>query len=349
MNRPPTRRGTTRATVAAIVLGLAACGHEPPRPANREAQSPPRAIRTAVVERTGGTGSIAVPATVQARQRAALAARIPASVVELPFREGGRVAAGAMVARLDDTALRSGLAAAESAARAADVDLARVEALLKKGASTPKEAEESRARAAATAAAVAAARDSLSYAVLRAPFEGTVASRPANVGDVVTPGTTLVEIEGSGGLELRATVEGGLVSGLRPGLVLEAAVDGQAGPLAATVRAVSPSGDPATHRFEVRADLPAASGLRSGLFARLAVPAPAGASRLLVPSGAVFHRGGLSGLFVVAQGTARLRWVAVGATEGPSTEIRAGVDAGEMVALDPSGLVDGAPVAAEAR
>jgi RND family efflux transporter MFP subunit len=297
------------------------------------------------VERTGGTGSTAVPATVQARQRASLAARIPASVVELPFREGGHVAAGAMVARLDDTALRSGLAAAESAARAADVDLARVETLLKKGASTPKEAEESRARAAATAAAVAAARDSLSYAVLRAPFEGTVASRPANVGDVVTPGTTLVEIEGSGGLELRATVEGGLVSGLRPGLVLEAAVDGQAGPLAATVRAVSPSGDPATHRFEVRADLPAASGLRSGLFARLAVPAPAGVSRLLVPQGAVFHRGGLSGLFVVARGTAQLRWVAVGATEGSSTEIRAGVDAGERVALDPSGLADGTPVA----
>ena len=111
------------------------------------------------------------------------------------------MAAGAVVARLDDTALRSGLAAAEAAAKAADVDLARVEALLKKGAATPKEAEESRARAAATAAAVAAARDSLTYAVLRAPFEGTVASRPANVGDVVSPGTTLIEIEGSGGLE----------------------------------------------------------------------------------------------------------------------------------------------------
>ena len=82
-----------------------------------------------------------------------------------------------------------------------------MEALLGKGAATPKEAEESRARAAATGAAVAAARDSLAYAVLRAPFDGVVASRPANVGDVVSPGTTLIEIEGSGGLEARATVE----------------------------------------------------------------------------------------------------------------------------------------------
>ncbi len=347
MDRRPMRRRAKRcpaATVAALAIGLAACGHESPRPATREAQTPHPSIRTAVVERTGGTGSIAVPATVQARQRAALAARIPASVVELPWREGARVAAGALLARLDDTALRSGLVAAEAAAKAADVDLARMEALLKKGAATPKEAEESRTRAAATAAAVAGARDSLTYAVLRAPFEGTVASRPANLGDVVTPGTTLIEIEGSG-LELRATVEGALVSQLRPGLVLEALVDGQPGPLTATLRAVSASGDPATHRFEVRADLPAASGLRSGLFARLLVPSPVGPPRLLVQSAAVFQRGGLNGLFVVAGGTARLRWVAIGATEGSSTEIRAGVDAGERVALEPSGLMDGASVA----
>jgi membrane fusion protein (multidrug efflux system) len=344
-------RGCLLMTAAVVAMGLAACGRESPRPATRDLLAPARPVRTAVVERAGGTGSTAVPATVQARQRAALAARIPASVVALPWREGDRVSAGALLARLDDRALQSGLLAAESAAQAADVDLARMEALLKKGAATPKEAEESRARAAATVAAVAGARDSLAYAVLRAPFAGTVASRPANVGDVVTPGTTLIEIEGSGGLEVRATVEGGLVSRLRPGLAVEALVDGQPEPLTAMLRAVSASGDPATHRFEVRADLPAAPGLRSGLFARLLVPSPVGAPRLLVPSAAVFQRGGLNGLFVVAERTARLRWVAIGATERSLTEIRAGVDAGERVAVEPGGLVDGAPVseASEAR
>ncbi len=349
MDRSPMPRGARRslaaAALAALPVVLAACGHESSRPATGEAQTPPRLVRTAAVERSGGTGSIAVPATVQARQRATLAARIPASVVELPWREGDRVATGALVARLDDTALRSGLVAAEAAAKAADVDLARVEALLKKGAATPKEAEESRARAAATAAATAAARDRLTYSALRAPFAGTVASRPASVGDVVTPGTTIIEIEGSGGLEVWATVEGTLVSRLRPGLTVPALVDGQTEPLMATLRAVSASGDPATHRFEVRADLPAAPGLRSGLFARLLVPSPAGIPRLLVPSGAVLRRGGLNGVFVVAGGRARLRWVAVGATEGSSTEVRAGVDAGDRVVLEPSDLVDGAPVA----
>jgi RND family efflux transporter MFP subunit len=219
-----------------------------------------------------------------------------------------------------------------------------MEALLARGASTPREAEESRTRAAAAVAAVAAARDGLSYAVLRAPFAGTIAARRANLGDVVAPGTTLIEIEGQGGLELRATVDASVVSRLHAGLSLPALVDGQADALTATVTAVSAAGDPATHRFEVTADLPATPGLRSGLFARLLVPSPGGAPRLLVPSAAVVPRGGLHGLFVISEGTARLRWVALGATNGTSTEVRAGVEAGERVALDPATLVDGAPV-----
>jgi membrane fusion protein (multidrug efflux system) len=333
-----------RCLLAAVALALAGCDHEAERRPSRQAQAAPRSVRTAAVERTGGDERTAVPATVHARQRAALSARIPASVVALPWREGDRVAAGAVLVRLDDRALRSELLAADAAAGAAEADRRRMEALLARGAATPREAEESLARAASATAAVAGARDGLAYAVLRAPFAGTVAARRANVGDVVVPGTTLVEIEGLDGLELRATVDAGLVARLHPGLVVPALVDGQADALRATVTAVSAAGDSATHRFEVRADLPATPGLRSGLFARLLVPSPGGAPRLLVPSAAVVPRGGLHGLFVISEGTARLRWVALGATNGTLTEVRAGVEAGERVALDPATLVDGTPV-----
>jgi hypothetical protein len=102
-----------------------------------------------------------------------------------------------------------------------------------------------------------------------------------------------------------------------------------------------------THRFELRADLPAAPGLRTGLFARLTLPSAAEEPRLHVPESALLRRGGLAGVFVVTEGRARLRWVALGETAGGRVEIRAGVDAGERVALDPAGLSDGVPVAEE--
>ena len=75
-----------------------------------------------------------------------------------------------------------------------------------------------------------AAKDALSYAALRAPFAGRVAARPVNVGDVVNPGMTLVEIEGEGGLEIRATVEQGSPRACGPGAKVRARGGRPAGP-----------------------------------------------------------------------------------------------------------------------
>jgi RND family efflux transporter MFP subunit len=320
------------------------CRHEDKAVRAQDPPGPARAVRTAAVARLG-TAEAAVPGVVRARQRAALAARIPASVVELPYREGDRVAAGAVLARLDDAALRSAVAAAEAAAAAAQADLGRIESLLGKGAATPRETDDARSRAAAARAAWDGARDNLAYAVLRAPFAGRVGARPVSVGDVVSPGATLIELEGETGHEIVAAVEASLAGAIRPGAEVPAVVDGLAVALKAKVTAVSPAGDPATHRFELRADLPPAEGLRSGLFARLALGVSSETPRLVVPRSSLIERGGLTGVFVVSEGRARLRWVAVGGSEGDRTEVRAGIEAGERVALDPSGLSDGVAVA----
>jgi len=335
------RAGTYLTTLA---VSLVACGGHETKQAAPPDFGPAKAVVTAEVERTGDTSEVAVPGTIQARRSAALAARISASVTELPYREGQWVEAGAVVVRLDDVALRASLSAAEAGLKAAEADLARTRSLLEKNAATPRELEQMTAQAAGAQARVSGAKDSLSYAVLRAPFAGRIARRSVNLGDVVNPGMPLVEIEGQGGLEIRATVEPAVAATLRPGATVKAAVDGQGGSLDATVTAVAPSGDATTHRFEVTADLPPAPGLRAGLFARLLVPGIAATPRLAVPSAAVFERGGLNGVFVVRDGVACLRWVAVGARDGDRVEIRAGVEAGERVVLGSVGLVDGAPV-----
>ena len=325
-------------------LGLAACGGPAKPKAAEPAVGPAKEVKTAEVVRTGGAGEVAVPGAVQARKRAALSARMPASVTELPYQEGQWVQAGAVVVRLDDAALRAAVAAAEAGLKAVESDLERTKALLEKGAATPRELEQMTAAASGARAQLTGAKDNLSYAALRAPFAGRVASRRVNLGDVVNPGMPLIEIEGEGGLELRATVESEIAATLRPGSKVKAVVDGQPAPLTATVIAVAPSGDATTHRFELKADLPGASGLRAGLFARLLIPGVTADPRITVPAVAVFERGGLTGLFVVSDGKARLRWVAPGARDGDTIEVRAGVEPGERVVLDPAGLADGALV-----
>jgi RND family efflux transporter MFP subunit len=339
-------------TILAVALtlgaagGLAGCHSRRTSDVRETTPDRPRRVTLATVMRSGADGVEYVPAAVAAPQRATLGARIAAAVVALPFQEGERVTRGAVVVRLDDAALRSAESAAEIASKVADADLARMEALLVKGVVAPREHDGARARAAGARAALTGVRDDLSYAVLRAPFDGVVATRPVHVGDVVAPGAPLLEIEGAGGLEIRATVRATLVASMRPGEKVTCRVDGQAAAVTAIVRSISPAADPATHRVELRADLAPAPGLRSGLFARVAIPRPDSAARLTVPAGAIVLRGGLSGIFVVSDGSARLRWVAAGESRDGATELRAGAEAGERLVLDPSGLVDGVRVEA---
>jgi RND family efflux transporter MFP subunit len=330
--------------LAVLAVGLAACGGQETKETPPPDLGPTRDVTTTEVQRVGEEGEVAVPGTVRARQRAALSARIPASVAELPVQVGQWVEAGAVLVRLDDAALRSALAAAEANLKASQADLDRTKALLEKDAATARELDEMTARTAGAEAQVIAARDSLSYAVLRAPFAGRVAARPVNLGDVVNPGMALVEIEGRGGLEVRASVDAAVATLLRPGSKVRALCDGRTEPVEATITSIAPAGDLTTHRVEVKAAVPSRPGLRAGTFARLLVPAPAGEARLRVPASAVFPRGGLNGLFVAADRTARLRWVALGERVGDTVEVRAGIEPGERVILDPAGLVEGAPI-----
>ena len=63
-----------------------------------------------------------------------------------------------------------------------------------------------------------------------------------------------------------------------------------------------------------------------------------------MPAGAAFARGGLTGVFVAEGEAARLRWVAPGERRGELLVVRAGLEPGERVILEPAGLVDGTAV-----
>ncbi|MCM2258512.1 MAG: efflux RND transporter periplasmic adaptor subunit [Vicinamibacteria bacterium] len=332
------------ALVAAALLA-AACGGKGPAPAKdaSSASRPARSVNVVAVG-TAGAGAATVPGTVQARQRAVLSSRIQASVLELPLREGQGVEAGAVVARLDSEALRSAVQAAEAGASAAESDRVRFETLAASGAATPREREMAQSRAAAAAAAVSAARDALAYAVLRAPFAGVVAERPARLGDVVGPGQPVIVIEGRGTLEVVASVPAQAVAALKVGDRLPLRVDGRSDAATARIASIAPAADPVTHRVEIRADLDSGSELRSGAFVRIELPIAIGAdesARLTVPATALFERGGLVGAFVADGDVARLRWVARGGGVGDAVEVRAGLTAGERVIVSPEGLADG--------
>lgn len=337
--RHPSLLGTFVVTAAALLAG---CRATPTPPVS---EGTPARVRVAAAESDASGLRSPAAGIVAARVSAVLTSRVAATVTEIPVREGDRVARGQPVVLLDARDITARIVAAEAAETAARAEKSRVDQLADRGAATAQEKDQATAAEAAARATSLEARAALSYLRLVAPENARVAAVSIHAGDVVMPGRPLVTLEADRGFELQATLEASAADSLRAGQAVLVRVDGLAEPLTSRVKSVSPAGDPSTHRFLLRADLPDDPRLRSGLFATAEIPsAVSGPPRILVPTEAVMERGGLQGVFTVEENRAHLRWVALGESRGRSTEIRAGVREGDRVVLSPGSLADGAPI-----
>jgi membrane fusion protein, multidrug efflux system len=332
---------TNRKTLLAWALAPALALAPSARAAEPAATAAPARVRAAAAGAPAG-GRFA-PATVAAARRATVSTRLAASVAAVHVQEGQRVRAGQLLVSLSGDDVRGGLAAAEAAHDAAALHERRIETLLAAHPPTPAELDLARAQRAQADAAVASARTSLGYTELRAPFDGTVQARRVDPGDLVGPGQPVVELQGDA-LELQASLAEEEAAGLAVGQPVRFEADGVRG--TAEITALTPGGDPLSHRRGLRARVRDFEGpLRAGAFARLALPGTAPSrGAVWVPRGALVERGDLTGVFVAVNGRAQLRWLSLGEPVGDAVPVRAGLRPGEVVIDAPGALRDGQAV-----
>lgn len=291
-----------------------------------------------------GDGSGWIAATLTATQRAALSTRMAASVKKVHVNEGQRVAAGTLLVSLSDEDLQGGLRAAEAGVAAASAQYQRIVNLSKQNAAIPAELDQATTQLAQAQAALSQVKANLAYTQIRAPFAGVVQARRVNDGDFVGPGMPLVEIEGQGAMELVGSVSESEAKGLKIGQSLAFEADGEKG--LAQITGLSTGGDPVSHRGTLRARIQKGATFRTGSFARIQLPGagPAASDQVLVPASALVHRGELTGVFVMREGKAELRWLSLGEAQGDRLPVRAGLVKGESVIDTPGELKDGQPV-----
>ncbi|HYC50761.1 MAG TPA: efflux RND transporter periplasmic adaptor subunit [Gemmatimonadaceae bacterium] len=308
--------------------------------------------------RTGPTLSGAI----QAEREATVRAEIPASVIETYAEPGQRVAAGTLIARLDDSAIRdqelstrSNVATAQNAYEIAQRELERAEALLKAGAIAERDME--RARNGALAAQTqlsnaramhASAQQTQSRTRVVAPFAGVISARQVNAGDVVTPGTALFTMVDPSTMRLEASVPAQSLSQVRVGLPVEFAVAGYPNNrFTGRVSRVNPTADPATRQVRIIATIPnAGATLVGGLFAEGRIASETRTAPL-VPVVAVDERGVRPSVMRIKNGKVEKLEVELGLRDNQteSVEVRAGLTPGDTVLLGTArGLTPGTPV-----
>jgi len=350
--------------LGALALGLAACGggssHTeggPDEPRQAAAPIPVPTTEAAVIE---VARTFTASGSVEPWQRVSPGTKILGRIDRVPVQAGDRVQKGALLAQLEDRDLRAAVAQAEAAVAMAEaqIDNARAQhermvALHAKGSVTDKNLEDAttgfrlaEAGVAQARANLEAARVTLTYARVESPLTGWVVERRVQGGDMAGPGQPLFTVEDLSQVKITVEVPEAEIVGLAPGDPATVVLDVLEQEVPATVDRVVPAGDPASRTFVVQLVLANPEGrIKSGMFARARFSR--GVRRALrVPEKALYERGQLTGVFVVAEGEARLRWVKTGLREEGFVEILSGLTAGERYVTRPGpGLADGVPVA----
>jgi HlyD family secretion protein len=324
---------------------------------------------------------------VVAQRKAAVASKATGRLEWLGVREGSKVAAGEIIARLEnrDVAAQMDQAAANIKVAEANLEQARAELndaerQLKRSAELLEKkfvsaaahdavvARHARAAAAISGqrAAIAAARANykamqvgVEQTLIRAPFDGIVLTKNANVGDVITPFSSalgsqaaVVTMADMSTLEVEADVSEANIGKVTLGQPCEILLDAlPQSRFPGEVHRLVPTVDRAKATVTVKVRFseidPRVLPEMSAKVAFLSQPVPKteNAARIVVPASAIAERGGRKVVYVVENNKAREVSVQAGAAAGDMVPV-SGVKAGDKIVLKPSERVrDGVAVA----
>ena len=321
-----------------IALFASLCAHAEP-------------IATAPVTRAALADAHVVEGLVEAERSATVAAQVAGRIIDVAVDAGARVKQGEVLMRIDAReAEQSVVAAAANVASArathanARAEWSRTQALFARGYVSQSVVDEARAGLDAAAASLKAAQAgrgratvARDFTAITAPFDGVIAARHVDAGDMAQPGRALVSVYDPAVLRVTAQVAQSRIPRDRAaGLVAEIEVAGAATRFSATAVSVLPAADPRTQTVEVRARMPADAGrLIPGQFARLHL-STGPRTRLSVPAGAILRRGEVTAVYVRDGEGFRMRQIRPGESlDDGRVEVLAGVAEGEPVALDP--------------
>jgi multidrug efflux pump subunit AcrA (membrane-fusion protein) len=236
----------------------------------------------------------------------------------------------------------------DAAKRAVDTARANLESvkqqleLAKKGPRV-EEREEVRAALKQAEAALALAKDRLRKSRLKSPSDGIIAFRQVEEGEVVGPGIVITQVVDNRRMKITLSLAERDLPLLDRDERFPFTIDAYPGEeFACRLNFVSPTADPATRSFpiELLVDRPD-SRMADGMTARVKFPIASQEKSIKLPSAWLSEEDAQIGLFVVEDGKAVFKKVALGSYYEGRVEILSGLNDDELVITNPAGLKSG--------
>ncbi len=331
---------SARLDTVLVILASAALASGCGRPVTKAGGPPPDAALPAVVAEVAVEAledRAPLIASLQARDAVDLIGEINARVETIGFAEGEVVAEGQVLFRLDERKLKARAEEADARFALARTLFERSRDLLASQTVSQQEYDQAEAEFKVAEASLALAREQLSDAVIRAPFDGVTGERRVSEGQLVSVGQVLGMLVRLDPLEAAFHVPERYVGQLRMGQ--QVAFTSVAYPDEAfegKVFFIAPEVDAQSRTLLVKAEIPNGDHrLRPGMYGSLNLVFQVRADALTIPEAAVRFSGDHANVVVVnADSRAEFRNVTLGQRLPGRVEVVDGLAAGDRVVVE---------------
>jgi membrane fusion protein (multidrug efflux system) len=261
---------------------------------------------------------------------------ITGRVSAIRFQDGARVKAGEVLIELNADEQRSALAQSQAALQMEQQSFGRIRDMRAKNLASQQQYDESLARLQNAQALLERDKVRLSRTSLAAPFDGILGLRQISLGDYVSPGQPLVNLESIDPVKMDFQLPEKYAGLVMKGLKVEVGVDAWPGrTFRGEIQAIDPKLDEATRTVRARARLPNADlALKPGMFAHVILDLGRIRQGLFVPEQALEAKGSTSTVFRVVDGRAVLTVVKTGERRTGFVEITEGIKPQDWVVTD---------------
>lgn len=295
----------------------------------------PIPVVTAEVTRESLARELKALGTARANEAAELTAKTSNIVTAVRFRDGERVSAGTILVELDGAQVKAELAAAQAAYSESLAQHRRARELLPTQVISQSQFDQIEANHNANAARVEAARARLADTVIRAPFAGRVGLRRVSVGTLITPGTVITTLDDVARIKVDFPIAEAHLTALRSGLLVTATAASHPGRrFEGRVATVDSRIEATSRSVMVRAEFANADdALKPGMLLNIELlrdPVDA----IVIREEALVPEERRQFVYVVKDGVAEKREVAIGARRPGKVQVVRGLEVGERVVVE---------------
>lgn len=250
---------------------------------------PPAAtVSTMIVKPTEWTPGVEAIGTVSAVRGVDLTVETAGIVKDILFHANQKVEANAVLLQLDDAAERADLDATKAQAALDQTALTRALELQKRGVGSESTLDSARAAASASTSQVNRLQAVLEQKLLTAPFSGTVGIPRIDLGQYLSPGTSVATLQDLETMRADFSVPEQQLPLLKIGQTVRLGIGDGELPFAGTIRGIDPKIDPTSRLVTVRAEVANPEGkLTPGQFVQVRVELPEENNVLTVPQTAL--------------------------------------------------------------